>query len=156
MRILTLLACTALLAAGCEDGGSNPYADKLSAGKNSGAAKAAAPAGTNDVASASASTNAAAQASIDGTWTLTGDDGSSWYATFSSNGSWIISDDKAGNKLRVYGTYSESGGNFSGPMTNPGVGTGKISGSYSANLMTLYFTENWHTPAKTVHYKGTR
>ena len=147
MKILpaVLLSTLAIFVVSCEDGGNNPYTAKF-AGETTPSVATATP--------ASPSGNVASS-SIVGTWTLTGD-GTTWYATFSDNKSWIISDDKAGAKVRVYGTYSVSNGNFSGPMTNPGIGTGKIEGSYSANVMTLYFTEYWHDPAKTVHYKGSR
>ena len=156
MRILPafLLASLALLVASCEDGGNNPYTEKFTGEETPATSQPASTATTVPAATTTSSTTANSS-SIVGTWTLTGD-GTTWYATFSDNKSWIISDDKAGSKVRVYGTYSVSGGNFSGPMTNPGIGTGKIAGSFSGNAMTLNFTEYWHDPAKTVQYKGTR
>ncbi len=154
-RSILLLSLVGALVAGCEGDGDNPYADKLSGkDKDSGSAAAESPAASSSETPAAESGYTASN-DIVGTWALTGE-GKTWYGTFSKNGSWIISDDKAGAKVRVYGTYTAKGENFSGPMTNPGVGTGKIEGSYSENSMTLYFTEYWHTPAKTVHYKGTR
>lgn len=160
MRILPafLLASLALLVASCEDGGNNPYTEKFTGEETPATSQPASTVTTSTASTAPTATTSSTTAnssSIVGTWTLTGD-GTTWYATFSDNKSWIISDDKAGSKVRVYGTYSVSGGNFSGPMTNPGIGTGKIEGSFSGSVMTLYFTEYWHDPAKTVHYKGSR
>ena len=154
-RSLLLLSLVGALVAGCEGDGDNPYAARLSGkDKDSGSAAAESPAASSSETPAAESGHTASN-DIVGTWTLSGE-GKTWYGTFSKNGSWIISDDKAGAKVRVYGTYSASHGSFSGPMTNPGVGTGKIAGTYSGNSMTLHFTEYWHTPAKTVTYSGTR
>lgn len=134
--LLALLSAIAVFATSCEEiGGENMLnkADGSSIGNGS----------------------SSSDSSIVGTWSLSGD-GKTWFITLSDNGSWFISDDKAGNARRVHGTYTAKNGSFSGPMTNPGVGTGKISGTYSGNSMSLDFTEYWHTPAKTVKYSGSR
>jgi hypothetical protein len=94
--------------------------------------------------------------SITGSWKLVSDGGSAWYAHFSGDGTWKITDDAAGNARRVYGTYSCSGNRFSGPMVNPGVGEGKIEGTWEDGEMTMDFVEYWHTPAKHVPYTGTK
>lgn len=135
---LLLLALSLFALTSCEDGnGSNPYADHLASD------------------SAPSQEDPAATSSIVGTWSLKSSE-NSWFVHFAKDGSWVITDDKEGAKQRVYGTYSVQGDQFTGPMKNPGVGTGKISGSFSANTISLYFTEYWHDPHKTVHYTGSR
>ena len=93
---------------------------------------------------------------IVGTWRLVSDTGSAWYAHFYKDGNWKISDDAEGNARRVYGTYTCKGVSFSGPMVNPGVGNGKIEGTFEDNSMTMDFIEYWHTPAKHVPYTGSK
>ena len=135
--------CAALLA-GCELV-SNDDGEALAA-----AAGSAAAAGKTAGKTASAS-------SIVGTWLLKEKAGSgSWYAIFAADGTWVIKDKPSDAKTRVHGTYAVSGSSFAGPMTNPGVGTGKISGTFSGNSMDFTFVEFWHTPHKTVLYSGTR
>jgi hypothetical protein len=41
-------------------------------------------------------------------------------------------------------------------MVNPGVGNGKIEGTFEDNSMTMDFIEYWHTPAKHVPYTGSK
>ncbi len=140
-RGLAALALAAVLAAfGCEGDGDNPYAAKM-AGKKS--------------AEESSDNTKPAKAGIVGTWALTGG-GTTWYAHFRDDGSWGISDDAAGAKPRVHGTYTAADGAFSGPMVNPGTGEGNIKGTYSGTSMSLDFTEYWHSPHKTVHYTGSK
>ena len=150
-----VLSCASFLSIGCEGDPDNPYADKL-AGKGSSEEPAKESSSeTTSESTQETETSHATSSDIVGTWALTGS-GKTWYGIFSKNGTWVIADDKAGSKVRVYGTYTASHGEFSGPMTNPGIGTGKIAGTYSGDSMTLYFTEYWHDPAKTVTYSGTR
>lgn len=92
--------------------------------------------------------------SIIGTWSLTDSAGFTWYIHFGADGSWRITDDEAGNERRVFGSYTTSGDSFSGDMRNPGVGTGRISGSTSGTSISLDFVEYWHTPEKHVAYSG--
>ena len=94
--------------------------------------------------------------SLVGTWALSEGSTVSWYVIFESNGSWVIKDTPSAARNRVYGTYVSGNGSFSGPMENPGVGSGRISGTYSGNSMEFDFVEYWHTPHKTIHYKGSR
>jgi hypothetical protein len=108
---------------------------------------------SRDNTSSASSSSSLRNADIVGTWTLsTGT--SSWYIHFAKEGTWFISDDKGGSARRVYGTYTTDGKNFSGPMVNPGVGTGRISGKIDGNLISLDFVEDWHTPSKHVAYTG--
>lgn len=102
----------------------------------------------------SSSSNVSGQ--IVGSWSLTNNEGATWYIHFKSDGTYRITDDAAGNDNHVYGTYSYSNGSFSGPMTNPGVGTGEIKGTISGDSITLDFIEHWHTPHKTVPHTGSK
>ena len=88
-----------------------------------------------------------------GTWELTNGE-TTWYAHFIKDGTWRITDDRAGTKDHVYGTYTADDSSFQGNMTNPGVGTGSISGYYNGKSLALDFVENWHSPAKHVSYTG--
>lgn len=88
-----------------------------------------------------------------GTWELTG--GSrTWYIHFLKDGNWRITDDRAGTKDHVYGSYTADDASFQGDMTNPGVGTGTISGYYNGKSLALDFAENWHNPVQHVSYTG--
>lgn len=109
---------------------------------------------TTSNSSTTNSTSAASRnADLVGTWSLsTGI--STWYIHFASDGTWFISDDKEGSARRVHGTYTTDGSTFSGPMVNPGVGTGSIRGAVNGELITLDFVEDWHTPSKHVAYTG--
>lgn len=92
-----------------------------------------------------------------GTWALSQGGGTAWYILFNEDGSWVISDTADGSAVRVFGTYSVSGDTASGPMTNPGVGTGEIEAVLtSATTLSLDFVEFWHTPPKHVPYNGTK
>ena len=92
-----------------------------------------------------------------GTWKLTASSGgTTWYAFFYTGGSWHISDNADGSSQRVYGSYSVSGSQLNGNMTNPGVGTGSISATISDGVMTLDFTEYWETPSKVTQYTGSK
>ncbi len=88
-----------------------------------------------------------------GTWELSGGTGT-WYIHFGKDGTWRITDDRAGTKDHVYGSYTADDSSFQGDMTNPGVGTGSISGYYNGKSLALDFAENWHTPTKHVSYTG--
>lgn len=94
-------------------------------------------------------------ANVVGAWSLT-NGGSTWYIIFGKDGNWTIADNADGSARRVYGTYTVGGNNVSGPMTNPGVGTGEIKATVNGDSITLNFIEHWHTPYKTVPYTGKR
>ena len=142
-RLLSL-ACLAAFACGCE----------LVSNDDSGAALAAASGGAAASSGGSAPANAG---SLVGTWLLKEKSGSgSWYVIFAADGTWVIKDTPSAARNRVYGTYKVSGNKFSGPMTNPGVGTGQISGTFSGNSMDFTFVEHWHTPHKTILYTGSK
>lgn len=108
-----------------------------------------------DKVKVSASPSNIAKKSIVGTWSLSSD-GFTWYIHFNEDGTWKITNDKAGTQRRVYGTYSFDGESFKGNMTNPGTGTGEISGNISGDAISLDFCEFWHTPYKHVPYDGMR
>ena len=141
---LVSLACLAALACGCE----------LVSNDESGAALAAASGGA---AASSGGSAPAKSGSLVGTWLLKEKTGSgSWYAIFAADGTWAIKDPPSAARNRVFGTYKVNGNKFSGPMTNPGVGTGQISGTFSGTTMDFTFVEHWHNPHKTVLYTGTK
>ena len=138
---LVSLACLAAFACGCE----------LVSNDDSGAALAAASGATAAKSSQKKSNT------LVGTWFLQEKSGTgSWYAIFASDGTWVIKDKPSDSRTRVHGTYTVSGNKFSGPMTNPGVGTGQISGTFSGNSMDFTFVEHWHTPHKTILYTGSK
>ena len=148
-RLLPLAALAALVC-GCEIVSNDDSGEALAAA--SGGAPAAAPA-----SSSSSSDTASKAGSIVGTWLLKQKSGSgSWYAFFMADGSWYIKDTPSASRTRVSGAYKVSGNKFSGSMKNPGVGEGEISGTFSGNSMDFTFVEYWHTPHKTVLYKGTK
>lgn len=139
---LALSALAAALLCGCE-----------LVSNDDGAALAAASGGASKSSKKSASKSTA----IAGTWFLKEKNGTgSWYAIFSADGTWVIKDTPSAARNRVHGTYTVKENSFSGPMTNPGVGTGEISGTFSGNSMDFTFVEHWHTPHKTILYAGTR
>ena len=88
-----------------------------------------------------------------GEWELTGGE-TTWYLHFRKDGTWRITEDRAGTQDHVYGNYTADDASFQGDMTNPGVGTGSISGYYNGRSLALDFVENWHDPAKHVSYTG--
>ncbi len=139
MKALPLLLLSALLlAAGCEE-------DKTVRAWNDASGSS----------SGSGSSEPAIRSDLVGTWRLVNGT-SEWYIHFSDDGTWRITDDREGESLRVHGTYTVDGGKFSGPMTNPGVGTGQISGTFSGSAIVLDFVEFWHAPYKHVPYTGSR
>ena len=93
---------------------------------------------------------------IAGTWSLTDDNNFTWYIHFNLDGSWKITNDAAGIKNRVHGTYEFDGLDFNGSMVNPNVGEGRIEGQINGDVITLDFVEYWHTPHKVVPYTGAR
>lgn len=95
-------------------------------------------------------------AQFTGTWALTQGAGISWYILFNDNGTWLISDTADGSARRVFGTYSVDGDVATGPMTNPGVGTGEIVATIDGDTLSLDFIEHWHNPYKHVPYTGTK
>lgn len=101
----------------------------------------------------SSTSTTTSNANIVGTWSLSNGP-NTWYIHFASDKTWKITDDRQGTARRVYGTYTTDGNKFSGPMVNPGVGTGNISGTIDGDLISLDFVEYWHTPAKHVPYTG--
>lgn len=136
---LIALAALAFVLCGCED-------DKDPAWWQGGAP---APAASTDAAKP-------VSGSIVGTWKLSTSGAAPWFAHFASDGTWKITDDQAGSKRRVYGTYSTSGSSFQGSMTNPGVGDGEINGTFTQSSMSMDFIEHWHTPYKHVPYTGAK
>ena len=92
-----------------------------------------------------------------GTWALSQGGGTLWYIIFNDDGSWLISDTADGSARRVFGTYSVSGDTASGPMQNPGVGTGEIEAVLAGDdALSLDFVEFWHSPPKHVPYNGAK
>lgn len=151
---LVSLACLAAFAAGCELVSNDDSGAALAAA--SGAAAAAQPARSGQSA-ASSSSQSSKSGSIVGTWLLKDKESAAgWYAIFAADGSWVIKDKPSDSRTRVHGTYKVSGNSFSGPMTNPGVGTGEIRGTFSGTSMDFAFIEHWHTPHKTIMFKGTK
>lgn len=134
MKLLPVLSLLLLFCAGCEDKETRPWY-------------------VPPDASAPSLDPAKSAPGLIGTWQLTGN-GTVWYAHFLPNGTWRITDDRAGTKDHVYGTYTADDSSFRGNMTNPGVGTGSIAGYYNGRSLALDFAENWHTPAKHVSYTG--
>lgn len=136
-----LLIAATIAIVGCEGGDDNnggPYGNITSTGSSS-------------------SSSATINSDIVGTWALTDTAaGTVWYIHFKKDATWRITNDSAGNIMRVYGTYTYSGNEFQGPMINPGVGEGKIGGNITDGSMILHFKEYWHTPHKVVDYTGTK
>lgn len=141
---LIALAALALVAFGCED-------DKDPAWWQAGTPTAPAPAKTQAQPVAKP-----VSGTIVGTWKLATPGAAPWFAHFASDGSWKITDDQAGAKRRVYGSYNVSGSAFKGSMTNPGIGDGEINGTITGNTMSMDFIEHWHTPYKHVPYTGSK
>lgn len=136
------LAAFAALACGCEIVSNDDDGEALVAASGGAAATSGTPAKAG---------------SIVGTWFLKETSGSgSWYAIFAANGTWVIKDTPSASRTRVSGAYKVNGNKFSGSMKNPGVGEGEISGTFSGGSMDFTFVEYWHTPHKTILYKGTK
>ena len=152
MKSLVRLLPLAALLCGCE------LISNDDSGEAFAAASGAAPAAAATAAPASSSSETTSKAgSIVGTWLLKEKSGSgSGYAFFKADGSWYIKDTPSASRTRVSGSYKVGGNKFSGSMKNPGVGEGEISGTFSGNSMDFTFVEYWHTPHKTVLYKGTK
>ncbi len=112
---------------------------------------------TPSPSSASSGTSPSSQTNDDwvGTWSLSNGP-HTWYIHFAHDGTWFISDDQLGAAKRVHGTYTTDGNTFSGPMVNPGTGTGSIAGHIDGDLISLDFVENWHTPPKHIAYTGVK
>ena len=134
-RLALLLLSLALFCSGCEHDKEPRSAD--------------APANSSG-SSGSAATTASG---LIGTWELSGG-GTTWYMHFRKDGSWSITDDRAGTKEQVHGSYTADDSSFKGDMTNPGVGTGSISGYYNGRSLALAFHQDWTTPPKSVSYTG--
>jgi hypothetical protein len=90
-----------------------------------------------------------------GTWSLNRP-GRTIYIVFGEDGAYEICENADGSERIVYGTYTVSGNTVSGPMTNPGVGSGDILAIIEGDTIMLDFTEYWHTPHKVVEYSGER
>ncbi len=90
-----------------------------------------------------------------GTWSLNRP-GRTVYIVFNEDLTWKICENADGTERIVYGTYTVSGNTVSGPMTNPGVGSGDILAIIDGDTIMLDFTEYWHTPHKVVEYSGER
>lgn len=90
-----------------------------------------------------------------GTWSLNRP-GRTIYIVFGEDGAYEICENADGSERIVYGTYTVSGNTVSGPMTNPGVGSGDILAVIDGDTILLDFTEYWHTPHKVVEYSGER
>lgn len=103
------------------------------------------------------SSSLSSESILPGTWYLEAEDGSSWYIHFGEDGNWKITDDAEGTARRVFGSFSTSGDEYSGDMTNPRVGDGTISGKVlSETTLDLDFCEHWHSPYKHIIYSGTK
>lgn len=151
VRIVFAVTLSSLVFVACEEGG-NSQVDEESA-------LFVRPSSTSSTSTSSAPSSTAFSAAsvLPGTWKLVASDGSFWYIHFAADGTWKITDDAAGEKRRVYGSYKTEGQNYSGDMKNPGVGDGTISGKVlSKTSLDLDFCEHWHTPYKHVAYTGTK
>ena len=136
MKLLPLVLLSFVLCAGCEDKEARPWYAPPDTSTPSRAPAKSAP-------------------GLIGIWQLSGA-GTVWYAHFLKDGTWRITDDRAGTKDHVYGSYTADDSSFQGSMTNPGVGTGSISGYHNGKSLALDFVENWHSPAKHVSYTGNK
>ena len=134
MKLLPLVLLSLVLCSGCEDKEARPWYAPPDTSTPSRAPAKSAP-------------------GLIGTWQLSGA-GTVWYVHFLKDGTWRITDDRAGTKDHVYGTYTADDSSFQGNMTNPGVGTGSISGYYNGKSLALDFAENWHSAAKHVSDTG--
>ena len=127
---------------GCEGGGDSNSGPHGTAGSSN--------------SSSSSSSSVVTSGKILGSWTLTNNEGHTWYVHFKTDGTYKITDDSAGTDDHVFGNYNFSNDSFTGTMNNPGVGTGEIKGTISGTSIVLNFIEYWHTPHKTVVYKGSK
>lgn len=148
---LFLIICICILTSGCEISGKDNDSNDTPVAREILAKMAANQQGSSGESNASASS-----ASLVGTWSLTDASGFTWFIHFGPDGNWKITNDQNGAERRVYGSYTSSGNSFSGSMKNPGVGDGRISGSFSNSEMTLDFVEYWHSPEKHVAYSGAK
>lgn len=84
--------------------------------------------------------------------------GSTTWWKFSDDGSFVMYDDAELQDRHLSGTFQQSGATVTGAFTNPGVGTGDIEGTISADgqSFAMTFIEHWHTPYKRVPLSGTR
>ena len=134
-RLALLLLSLALLCAGCEH-------DKDSRSSDAPANSSGSSGETSKDASG-----------LIGTWELSGG-GTTWYMHFLKDRSWRITEDRAGAKEQVHGSYKADDSSFKGDLDYPGVGTGSISGYYNGRSLALAVHEDWTTPPKSVSYTG--
>ena len=93
-----------------------------------------------------------------GVWRIRKEDSSSLWI-FNDDGTFIKkrADEPLDGATHFVGTYAVSEGDLSGSFTNPGVGTGEIRGSITADgTLMMDFIEYWHTPPKVVPTVGVR
>ena len=136
MKLLPLVLLSLVLCAGCEDKEARPWYAPPDTSTPSRAPAKSAP-------------------GLIGTWQLSGA-GTVWYVHFLKDGTWRITDDRAGTKDHVYGTYTADDSSFQGNMTNPGVGTGSIAGYYNGKSLALDFVESRPRPARHAAYTATQ
>lgn len=152
-RLLSLAAALLALALLSACGGDKDGAQRWHSSSNSSSSSSSSSNSSSSSGSSSSTTNTTSNADFVGTWSLS-DGTTTWYIHFASDNTWKITDDQEGAVRRVYGTYTTDGNKFSGPMLNPHVGTGSISGKIDGDLISLDFVEDWHTPSKHVAYTG--
>jgi len=93
-----------------------------------------------------------------GTWLVT-KEGTVSYWMFYEDGTFRKNraDQPINGAIHFTGTYTVSGGTLSGKFTNPGIGTGEIECTISANgRLIMDFIEFWHSPPKHVPCTGVR
>jgi hypothetical protein len=101
------------------------------------------------------STPAVAANPFVGSWKVTGSADAWLY--IDSNNTFVWADVPDKTHPHFSGTWSVTNGTFTGPFTNPGVGTGDLVGTIAANgVMTIDFVEHWNTPNKHVPYSATK
>lgn len=97
--------------------------------------------------------------SVVGRWAMVSQaNGERTWWEFFADGTFAYYNDPGFSSKHLNGTYTQDGNKIRGPFTNPGVGTGELDCTLSADGHTLQmdFIEHWHTPYKHVPHIGTR
>ena len=91
-----------------------------------------------------------------GSWALAqAIDGSAMFIDFNEDGSFVMKD-CAECDAHMTGTYTVDGDTATGPLENPGVGTGEIVAELDGDDLILDFVEFWHSPPKHNPYTGSK